>query len=469
MGVLLLRLMALLSVVFGMVACGGAGASGDTEAGGGQSEDSLAVEVLSSGSYQDRYGFQRLRLSKAGRRTAYAIWFPAPQATAAAKAAAVLMTDPYAGIDWTGEAVDQEAFQRANSRDFVMIEDRYGPYADTPPSIYTPYDYSDIDNAAGGAVPYLMNGIGVIVVYQRFYAGGSAQDHIDMTRSALEFLKTRPEVDVQRVGVWGSSYGGSLALYAAATAPAGVVPVFGALSTPLVDYEQFVPYADLMEATYSDRGKAILRLEPFRRRAVAAATPASAAASAAADYTPYATATVVSRLKTKFLFIHDYLDTISPLAQTSSLYFGNPGRHQVFIYPHQDVTPDWNTLDIAHAPVKPGFDEASAILFSQSYLLTRLVNADRQEILLPRLVTLDLSMFTYLRTQQGLGYDASTFLLPRLLELCDPRIRLVDYDDGFSAKESGPHFVARILQTYWSLSVDESNVLSHLQSKGLSP
>lgn len=469
MGMLLLRLLLLLSVILGLPACGGAGVSEGEEPAAAQGEASLSIEVLGGGTYQDRYAFQRLRLSKAGQRAAYAIWFPAPQASVTAKAAAVLMTDPYAGIDWTGETVDQESLQRANSRDFVMIEDRYGPYAGTPPSIYTPYDYSDIDNAAGGAVPYLMNGVGVIVVYQRFYAGGSLQDHIDMSLSALEFLKTRPEVDAQRVGVWGSSYGGSLALYAAATAPTGVVPIFGALSTPLVDYQQFVPYAEWMEATYSDRGKAILRLEPFRRRAVAAATPASAAASAAADYTPYATATLVNRLKTKFLFIHDYLDTISPLGEATGLYFGTPGRHQVFIYPHQEAEQDWNSLDIAHAPLKPGFDEASAILFSQSYLLTRLVRSDRQEILLPRLSTLDLSLFSYLRTQQALGYDANAFLLPRLLELCDPRIRLVDYDDGFSAKESGRHFVARILQTYWSLSVDESNVQSHLQSKGLSP
>ncbi|MEJ5999100.1 alpha/beta hydrolase family protein [Paucibacter soli] len=456
-----LRRALILASLFLLFACGGGSGPGTSEPAAGASDPT--VDVLSSGSFRGKYSYQRLRLTLPGRMPAYAIWFPAPGASVATRSAAVLLADAYGGIDWTGERVDLGALQRAGSELFVMLEDIYGPGAGSPPTLYAPYDYSRLDDAAGAALPYLINGVAVIVVYQRFYAGGSLQNDIDDTLAGLAFLQAQPSVDGQRIAVWGSSYGGSLALHAAAAAPVGAAPAFGALSTPLVDYAQFEPYARWQEAAHSDPGKAILRLEPFRRRVEAAATPASGPA----DYAPYGSGFLVQRLKTKFLFIHDSFDTISPLLQANALYFGTPGRHQVFIYPHQGQSLDWSHFDITHAPVQPGFDEASAILFSQAYLLTRLVSGSVTEILLPRLPTLDVSLFAYLRAQQEQGYDATSFLLPRLLELCDARIRLVDYQDDFAARESGAHFVAGLLQTYWKLDVSEATVLAHLRSKGL--
>lgn len=438
--------------------CGGGGATTPAPAPVAM----IATEVLASGIFQNRYRYDYLRLSAPGKPAAYAIWFAPPDATATAKAAAVLLTDPYAGIDWTGEAVDIETARSVGSPDFKMIPDIHGPYFDAANPVYAPYDFSTIDNATGFAQPYLMNGIGVIIVYQRYYAGGSLQNDIDDTLAGLEFLGTQPTVDRTRIGVWGSSYGGSLALYAAANAPKGLKPAFGALSTPLVDFGQFVPYAEWLAQVHSDPGKAFLRLEPFRRRAKAAAT----AASDVPDYSPYSTASLVSKLRTRFLFIHDTFDTISPLLHATTLYFGTPGQHQVFLYPHQGMALDWTRLDVTHAPVKPGFDEASAILFSQAYLITRLTSSTT-EVLLPRMPTLNLELFAYLRSQQELGFDVKTFVLPRLLELCDARIQLVDYADGFAAREPGRRFVARIVKSYWHIDVDETNVLDHLQTQGL--
>ena len=190
------------------------------------------------------------------------------------------------------------------------------------------------------------------------------------------------------------------------------------------------------------------------------------AASDVPDYSPYSTASLASKLSTKFLFLHDAFDTIAPLLHANTLYFGTPGLHQVFIYPHQNMALDWANLDVTHAPVKPGFDEASVSPFSQAYLITRLTSSTT-EVLLPRLPTLNLELFAYLRSQQELGFDVNTFVLPRLLELCDPRIQMVDCADGFTARELGRRFVARLLKTYWRIDVDETNVLDYLQTKGL--
>lgn len=434
-------------------ACGG---------GGGDAAPAPAspAEVLSEGVFLSVYPYRRLRLKTSDGRAAYAIWFAAPGATATAKAPAVLLSDPYAGIDWTGDAVDTEAFAEAGTEEFVMLPDRRGPSAGETMPILAPYDYATIDNAGGFALPYLINGISALVVYQRFYAGGDLQDDIDDTLAGLAFLRTEPSVDSTRTGLWGSSYGGSLVLHAAAQAPAALKPAYGALSTPLVDYERFVPYVEWLTATNVDSGRVYLRLQPFSRRAKAAAARRSDGLQS------YGSAALVAGNSTKFLYIHDSFDTISPLYQATDVYFGTPGRHQVFVYPHQGEPLDWKTFDIGHAPVSPGFDEASALLFANSYLLTRLARSPN-EVLVPVMPALDLSLFAYLRSQQALGYSVQDFLLPRLIELSEPRVQLVRYEDNFTVREPGRRWVSRLLRDHWNLDLNEEAVHDYLKANGL--
>lgn len=435
-----------------LTGCGGGG--------GGVSTASSNAVVLAEGAYLSTYPYRQLRLKKADGSAAYAIWFPAPGATSGSKAPAMLLSDPYSGIDWTGEPVDTETFLEAGTSDFVMLPDRRGPTAGETTPIFVPYDYANVENAGGFALPYLINGIGALIIYQRFYAGGDLQDDIDDTLAGLAFLRTEPTVDVTRTGIWGSSYGGSLVLHAVAQAPSANKPAFGALSTPLVDYEQFVPYADWMTATSLDPGRVYLRLQPFSRRARAAAAKRPEGLKA------YGSAALVAGNSTKFLFIHDSFDTISPLYQATDVFFGTPGRHQAFVYPHEGQPLDWKTLDIAHAPVSPGFDEASGLLFANSYLLTRLSRSST-EILVPVLPTLDEALFAHLRSQQALGYSVRDFVLPRLIELSEPRVQLVRFDDNFTVREPGRRWVSRLLRNYWGLDVGEDAVHEHLKTNGL--
>ncbi len=446
----------------GLPGCGGGGGGSAPDPAG-----ELQVGLLSSGTYVGpgggSYPFQRLRLSRPNGTPTYAIWFPAPGSSASARAAAVLLSDPYGGIDWSGEAIDTDTFARVGHRGFQMIEDIHGPLQDPTLPTFVPYDYSELDDAGGGALAYLMNGISVVVSYQRAYAGGSFQNDVDDALAALAFLRTQANVDPARIGIWGSSYGGAVALHASARAPSSYRPLFGALSTPIVDWKLFVEYADYMRYNHSDPGMATLRLDPFRRRALAAAT----GAGGAVDFTPYATPALAASLVTKFLFVHDSFDTIAPMYTANELYFGTPGRHQAFVYPHLDRVLDLTRLEVTHAPVQPGFDEPSAILFCQAYLLTRLANSARGELLLPRFPGFDASLFAYLREQGRLGFDLPFFLRPRLLELCDARIRIFDFAQDVAAAIPGRRFVAQLLNTYWQAGVDETGVVAWLQNNPL--
>ena len=107
-----------------------------------------------------------------------------------------------------------------------------------------------------------------------------------------------------------------------------------------MDYPQFVEYARWQQQIYVDRSLAILRFEPFVRRVLAAATPAATLASGPVNYAAYSTPVLVGNATTKYLFVHDIFDTIAPLIEANTLYFSIPGRHQVFIYPHQEMDLD---------------------------------------------------------------------------------------------------------------------------------
>lgn len=227
-------------------ACGG---------GGGTAGAALTVEVLSSGTYYGRFHFERLRLTRDGNSPTYAIWFPPPGLQAGAKAPAVLLSDPYGGIDWTGEALDTQAREEAATHGFVMLPDVHGSPHPAGIPLYVPYDYAALADPGGGALAYLLNGIAVLMVYQRIYAGGDLQNDIDDTLSGLLYLRQNPQVDRRLIGAWGSSYGGSLLLYAMAQAADAQRPGFAAILTPIVDFEQFVTYADWLAAVHQDAGQ----------------------------------------------------------------------------------------------------------------------------------------------------------------------------------------------------------------------
>lgn len=439
-----------------LAACGGGG-------GGGSEGATVQVrfEVLSSGTYAGRYAYQRVRILREGVSAAYAIWFPPPEPSVGERGPAVLLSDPYGGIDWTGEAVDIAARQMAGSDGFVMLPDQNGPRHPDGIGLFVPYDHSPIEVAGGHALAYLINKVGVLLLYQRTYAGGDLQDDIDDVVSALSFLNQDAQVDRRRIGAWGSSWGGSLQLHGMAQAPSAQRPSVASISTPIIDFEQYVGYADWLGAVHTDAGQAVLRLQPFAVRARAAAARAENPDGLAR----YAAAPLLANRQTRILFLHDLFDTVAPLIQANTLYFGTPGFHQVFLFPHQNETLEWTRLEVAHAPLSPGFDEASSILFSQAYLLLRLL-PDAATVQVPRLGDVE-ALFPYLRQQQLAGADLNAYLKPRLLELCNAKLKLVRYEDEFKSSEDGREFVARMLRTHWGYEVSAAQVVAFLNSHGL--
>jgi dienelactone hydrolase len=139
----------------------------------------------------------------------------------------VVVTQPYAGIDWTGEDVDARWAA-------------HGPGAH-PDDEAPAYDGDDViayepqspQQAAEASAVWLANQVAVVHAYGRFYAGGSIEDDALDAAAPYHFARTRGELDATHLGAWGGSWGAFMAMFGAARAPKDAAPVaVGALWGP---------------------------------------------------------------------------------------------------------------------------------------------------------------------------------------------------------------------------------------------
>lgn len=173
-----------------------------------------------------------LTLTFPGRETTYAQWMPV-RLSDGGVAPALLLTKPYDGIAWPNDPRDR----RWAALGAGLHPDVDGPAAGTSPEsiVYSPLT---IAAQADEAAFYALHGISTLAVYGRFYAGGSIQNDVDDMITGLEFLAREPGVDRSRLGIQGGSWGGFLALYGAAFAPAAATPRVGAALYPLSDFAE---------------------------------------------------------------------------------------------------------------------------------------------------------------------------------------------------------------------------------------
>ncbi len=62
---------------------------------------------------------------------------------------------------------------------------------------------------------HLWNDASVLVVFGRFYAGGSVRDDVADMAAGMWLAAELPSTDRTRIGLWGGSWGGFEALFAA--------------------------------------------------------------------------------------------------------------------------------------------------------------------------------------------------------------------------------------------------------------
>ncbi|MHA7631175.1 alpha/beta hydrolase family protein [Corallococcus sp. M7] len=417
--------------------------------------DPVAVQVtqLGSGEYSaagQTWTYQLLKLEVPGRAATYAQWFP-PRKSGVSPT--VVLTKPYDGIAWTGEAVDAKWAARGAGIHPDDSEPHYGP--GSSPIAFTP---TTPELIAGEAFIHLAHDFGVLALFGRFYAGGDLQNDRDDMNAGMRFLAQAPNVDTKRIGIFGGSWGGYEALYAAADAPSTVVPAVGVALSPLSDFAAEVDYVSRwVPARVSDpamRSRYQQFFEPYFRRIYA--TTGGDPITPGTDYTRWTAAHLASTVQTPFLILHDDWDTLIPVEHTRALVAQAPQRFTP-MYLQNLPAVDWNTLPPDHGPLLTQHGNV-VITLSLGHLYVTL-GAAEQPLYVPHAQGTVRTWLQGVRAAQMQGRDVSD-VVPRLQELTDPRVLMFEPSQG--TFQPGAAFIAQEINAVWGTSFTDANVRSSL-------
>ncbi|WP_236517170.1 alpha/beta hydrolase family protein [Sandaracinus amylolyticus] len=390
-----------------------------------------------------------VRATRPDGAASYLLYVPA----AMPGAPLVVMTEPYAGIRWTGEDVDAR---------WAALGEGLHPDVDAPGydgDDVTAYQEQTVQQAVDGSIAWLANGFAVVHAYARFYAGGSLEDDVLDSAAPYHFALARAgdgDFDVARIGAFGGSWGGMMALYGASRAPEGAAPIAVVALAPPSDFADLWAYTDTLPSVFPQPDAARAFFSPYRRR-IAAATEG---APNEGDFTPYRAAALCAGLRGRALAPHDEWDVLVPFAQTETLEATCGDRIEPLVWHRQGATIDYASVGLDHGPLtrEPGF--ASWSTFSITWLATELAGESA-----PLVLTIGASaglqaFLGTLRDEQLAGGDPVE-ALPRLRELAAPRVQAFDLDRG--AFVPGAELLAGAVNAVYGTTHDATSLRAALE------
>jgi dienelactone hydrolase len=389
--------------------------------------------------------FELLRLEKPGQAASYARWFPPPVDDGGVQPV-VVMTQPYDGIDWTGEAVDARWAQQGAG----LFPDVDGPGYDGGGQsiVYTPQTH---ETAASDAFLWRLHGFGVLMVYGRYYAGGDVQNDLDDMTVGFDFLAQVPTVDRAHLGIIGGSWGGFEALYGAAYARPDVRPTVGVALYPLSDFQTEVQWVtQTLPARYQTadaRAKSQTFFDPYLRRlAPTVARNGGYAGLTGAD--------LVSRITAPFLLLHEDWDTLVAFEESQALVSLAADRFAPLWLLHAAPPAPWDQTVNQHGQLLTSLGGTTDFTFVWAYLLGHLGRAG-QPLFVPWDAPNFRALMTLMHDRQAEGKDVR-FFAQRLSDLCDPRI--ITYEMTSGATATGAATVSAELDAVWGTHTTEATV-----------
>jgi hypothetical protein len=400
-----------------------------------------------------------LRLPTSDGRASYAAWI-APRAAASS---AVLLTLPYEGIDWTGEAVDQR-WRRSCAQPVCALPDVDSPGAPSDPGVIA-YKYLSPAAFAEAATVHVANGAGVLGVFGRFYAGGSWYSYVRAMVAGLRFLQSQSTVDPTRVAISGGSFGGFLSFYAAAFAPEGIAPRAVVSFFPPVDLREQVRFSQViapaMARTPERRAMFATFIAPYLRRAVPDVGPIEAA-----DYRCFAPEYIVPKVRGEVFVAWDDWDMLVPPSVSESLVRQLGPRGHAHPYRHA-TPPDFEALPLDHGPFdRVGGADAPFSSFEMfSYAFVHLRISDGPVLVPIHAPTLD-ALLTRWHDEQRAGQREPAYA-QRLAELADDRVMLFNLQTG--AQTAAAPYLSEAIARVWGVTIPADTLQSQLRAQGLPP
>lgn len=416
------------------------------------SEVVLSGPVVTLGTVPFQVGEQTLtlhllRLTREDGRPTYAQWIPA----AAPNSAAVLSTEPYVGIDWTGDPRDAEwaAFSPAPNGLFPDVDGPGGA------GRLIVYDHKTPEESAGDALIHLLNGASVLQVYGRFYAGDSPEEEILDMRAGLSFLAAQPEIDPARIGVFGGSWGGMEAIFAASHRPDEVQIRAVSAMFPISDLPDWFQYVTTeLPAIWPLDPLALQFMDPYTGRLVRGESwdPARSTLTRAqiCDAIPAGTEVFVAQ---------DDWDTLIPVRQSEALAALCPDRVEALFWRRPEPI-DFVAAPLTHGPLLEEPVVPSLFTFSAAFLHARLLPdapfwieiANRDAF----------RQFLSLLHDAQLRGEGTASAAVRLRELADPRMFLLELPSNETL--SGAAFLAPLVNEEWGTSFTELDLAAGLSA-----
>lgn len=381
----------------------------------------------------------RHRVTRPDGAATYVQWIPSDRA---GPRPVVVMTMPYAGIDWTGDALDTRWAGYLSTAGLHLDVD--GPDFDGTTLVY--YEPITIAGAFDASRIHRLNDCSVLLVYGRFYAGGDVRDDIADMAAGMWFLAEQPNVDAARIGTFGGSWGGFEALYAAAQAdPRAPVSTVVAMYPPS---DLFTWYQHAITRT----GGARDGLAGHLHRLLAA----TGGPPGVGDFTGLHADELCPRLTSQTLLLHDAVDNLVPITQSEALV--SLCGSTLLTWPR--ATPI-DPSDPTHGPLLAEPVPPSVFTYATAYLHLRLARPDQPAILE---IYHPVSMRTHLglaRAAQQRGVTV-TDVAPRLLDLADPRMYLVDVTAMPPTLRTGASVVTELVNAVWGTSYTETTIRAAL-------
>lgn len=363
-----------------------------------------------------------------------------------------IYNEPYAGIDWTGEDVDARwAALGAGGHPDVDAPD----YNGTDQIAYAPQKPQD---AVDASLVFAFNGFAVIRPYARYYAGGNLEDDALDSAAPYFFARTRPnEIDVTRIGSIGASWGGMMAIFGASHAPSDTPPrAVVAMSAPsdFVDLWQWAK-TDL-PPVYPKPADAEGFYSPYWRRI----TPTTGTPPGGEDALPYTHAGLCApegrKLPGQFLLPHDTWDLLIPVRQTQELVKSCANAEGLY-WPRGPI--DYQTAAFDHGPASSEGKLPTMQTFSFTYLIEKLARESTPTLYSVASTPSLVIHLNLILAAQRAGDDVG-YIVPRLLELADPRLTVVVAET--SAQAPGAKIVADAINEVYKTHFDEAGVRAQL-------
>lgn len=373
------------------------------------------------------------------------------QHAAAARAPLVIQTEPYAGIDWTGEEVDAR---------WAGMGDGAHPDIDAPNydgKDEIAYMLQDPAAAVGSNNIWAFNGFAAIHAYGRFYAGGTLADDVMDAVAPYAFARTRPdEIDVARIGAFGSSWGGMMALFGASQAPEDAAPrIVVPISAPsdFVDLWQWS--TDTFPMASNDPAMVTGFYSPYWRRAtpIVGTPPGGAAAG------PYTHAGLCPGLPGTIVLPHDTWDAIIPVAQTQELAAACANVEPIY-WPRAEPL-DLKAATMTHGPFAGEGLLPAVLIYTYAALVLALAPPEQESVYsLTSGPSLVLHLELVLAAQEA-GADVE-WIVPRLRELADPRLQTLVAETN--QLQPSAEVLAGAVNEVWKTAFDADTLRVQLES-----